>query len=113
MRRERLFLTGIVECADHIADFLQDCDRARFDSSDLIRSAVVFKLTVIGEAASKVTRARLEHPSIPWQRIIGFRNVMVHDYFGTDWDIVWQAATVYAPQLRQQIAAILAELPPL
>lgn len=107
MRREQLYLFDIVECANSIAAFLQECDRARFDASDLIRSAVVHKLTIIGEAASKVSQARSKYPSIPWKEIIGFRNIVIHDYFGTDWDVVWEAATVHVPLLREQIVAVL------
>lgn len=111
MRHERLYLADIVESADSIASFLHGCDRAQFDQSELIRSAVVYKLIVIGEAASRASQAGLRYPSIPWQRIVSFRNIVVHEYFGTDWDVVWEAAGVHVPALRAQIAAILAELP--
>ena len=113
MRHERLYLADIIEAADGIAGFLRGCDREQFEASDLIRSAVLHKLTIIGEAASKCSQARVGHPDIPWKQIIGFRNILVHHYFGTDWDVVWEAATNHVPQLRAQIAAILAELPPL
>ena len=112
MRRERLYLADIIEAADGIAGFLHGCDRERFEASDLIRSAILHKLTIIGEAASKASEARLSHPGIPWKQIIGFRNILVHHYFGTDWDVVWEAAVTHVPKLRAQIAAILAELPP-
>lgn len=57
MRPERLYLTDIIEAADSIHGFLEDVDQARFMESDLLRSAVLQKLTTIGEAVSHLLRA--------------------------------------------------------
>ena len=43
----------------------------------------------------------------PWPKIVAFRNVLVHAYFGIDWSEVWRAATKEAPELRSEIALIL------
>ena len=76
--------------------------------SDLIGSAVVQKLAVIGEAAARVSAdLRSRHPEIPWPEIIAFRNILVHAYFGIDWGVVWLAASREVPALRSQIAAVL------
>jgi uncharacterized protein with HEPN domain len=102
-----LYLTDIVEAADHFAA----ADAENFLDSELRRSAVVQKLSVIGEAASRLRDdVRTAHPEGPWPQIIAFRNILVHAYFGIDWDIVWAAATERCPALRRQIAAILAEI---
>ncbi len=112
MRHERLYLGDIVEAADHVTEFIADCGRAGFDESELIRSAVARKLTIIGEAAAHVSRSvRAAHPEAPRVDIIAFRNFLVHDYFGIDWQVVWKAATLDVPILRPQIAAILADYP--
>ena len=79
-----------------------------FLTNDLIRSAVLQKLTIIGEAASKLPSSFYDHhPEIPWRDITGFRNIAVHAYFAVEWPIVWVAATSDAPVLRDQIAEIL------
>jgi uncharacterized protein with HEPN domain len=44
---------------------------------------------------------------VPWADITGLRNILVHEYFGIYWPLVWQTATDHAPPLRQQIDAIL------
>lgn len=46
-------------------------------------------------------------PEIPWTKIIGMRNVLVHDYFDIDTDIVWDAATRDVPQLRPELERLL------
>lgn len=76
--------------------------------TDLHRGAVVRKLATIGEAAGRLPdELRRRYSTIPWEKIIAFRNILVHAYFGIQWDIVWRAATEEVPALRKQIAAIL------
>lgn len=67
------------------------------------------KLTIVGEAAAHVSdELRDRHPDVPWRRIVDFRNVLVHAYFQFDWPTIWNAATIDAPRLREQVNAILA-----
>ena len=83
-------------------------DRSSFQESELLRSAVVQKLAVIGEAAARISdQLKLRHPEVPWPKIVTFRNILVHAYFGIDWDEVWRAATKEAPALKGQIESIL------
>ncbi|HEX8282446.1 MAG TPA: DUF86 domain-containing protein [Pyrinomonadaceae bacterium] len=108
MRRDELYLSDIVEAADSIASFLSGRGRDAFLSDDLLRSAVLHKLTIIGEAAARVSaELRDRHPEIEWADIVGFRNIAVHAYFVVDWSIVWVTATQDAPELRRQAAEIL------
>jgi len=108
MRREQLYLADIVEAADEISEFVADVSRDDFLSNKLVRSAVLQKLTVIGEAAARLPMEfRERHQGIKWSRIVGFRNIAVHAYFSVEWPIVWTAATEDAPMLRDQIARIL------
>ncbi|MBZ5606017.1 MAG: DUF86 domain-containing protein [Acidobacteriia bacterium] len=80
-----------------------------FQNSDLVRSAVVQKLPVIGEAVARLSNEIKErNPQVEWAQITGFRNVLIHAYFGIDWDIVWQAAKDKCPILRELVAEILA-----
>jgi len=71
---------------------------------------VVHQLTIIGEAVAHLPAGlRGCYPQIPWADIKGFRNIIVHHYFGIDWGEAWRSATVRAPVLRSQIAQILRE----
>ena len=109
MRHESLYLTDIVEAADHIAEFITGTDFHSFRESELLRSAVVQKLAIIGEAAARVSEElKIRYPQVPWPQIIAFRNILVHAYFGIDWDVVWRAARNRCPVLREQVAGILA-----
>ncbi|HEY0512748.1 MAG TPA: HepT-like ribonuclease domain-containing protein [Thermoanaerobaculia bacterium] len=94
---------------DAIEGFLTGVRESEFLKSDLVRSAVLQKLTVIGEAAARLPVEFCEsHPEIPWRDIIAFRNIAVHAYFAVEWPIVWVAATAEAPTLKNQVASLLA-----
>jgi uncharacterized protein with HEPN domain len=109
MRREELYLTDIIEAADAIHGFLQKTERSEFLENDLVRSAVLQKLLIIGEAAARLPKEfRDGHAGIPWSDIVAFRNIAVHAYFSVDWKIVWVAATKDVPELRHIVAEILA-----
>lgn len=114
MRRERLYLLDIVEAADAIQAFLEGVDEASFLQSDLLRSAILQKLSIIGEAASRLPKNFCDrYGEIDWPGIVGFRNIAVHAYFAIEWPIVWVAATEEAPDLRKRIATILTtDFPP-
>jgi uncharacterized protein with HEPN domain len=108
MRREELYLRDIVEAVNHIADFIVQIDFAAFQESELVRSAVVQKLASIGEAAAHISDGlKARYPQVPWPRIVAFRNILIHAYFGIDWTEVWFAATRQAPGLGDQMASIL------
>jgi uncharacterized protein with HEPN domain len=108
MRSDRLYLVDIIEATDAIAAFISDVDAEGFLNNDLVRSAVLHKLTIIGEAAARVSMPlRARFPETPWSDIVGFRNIAVHAYFSVDWQIVWQTASSDTPQLREQVVRIL------
>ncbi len=108
MRRERLYLEDIVAASDEIAEFIRGEDYASFEANAVLRSAIVAKLTIIGEAVACLPEElRQRHAGIPWAGIKAFRNVIVHKYFGIDWEEVWRTAAVRVPELRAQVAEIL------
>jgi len=110
MRPEKLYLTDILDAADAIQRFVSATTREEFLRDELRQSAILQKLIVIGEAAARLPAGfRERHVSTEWADIIGFRNIAVHEYFVVNWDIVWVTATEDIPQLRCQIAQILAD----
>ncbi len=74
----------------------------------MVYDAVVRNLEIIGEACSHLEEEFKDtHPNIPWAQIIGMRNKLAHEYWDIDIDIVWQAATIEAPQLQKQLLDLL------
>ena len=108
MRPEKLYLTDIVEAARAIEKFIMGENFNEFEQNEMMNSAVLQKLTIIGEAASKLPKGfTKQFPEIPWKDIVGFRTIAVHEYFAINWEIVWVAASEEAPTLRKQVEKIL------
>lgn len=111
MQRDELYLADIVEAADAIKTFLENAKEQEFAGHDLLRSAVLQKLIVIGEAAGRVSgHLRKRYSQIPWIDIVAFRNIAVHAYFSVNWPIVWTTATEEVPALRAQVTQILEDI---
>jgi uncharacterized protein with HEPN domain len=108
LRRDHLYLADIVEAADSVAQFVAGVRESEFVGNDLLRSAVLHKLIVIGEAAARISEElRARYPGVPWGEIVAFRNIAIHAYFSVKWPVVWTTATQDVPALRSQIAEVL------
>jgi uncharacterized protein with HEPN domain len=67
-------------------------------------------LEVIGEAIKKVpSKIRSKYPEVEWKRIAGLRDILIHEYFGIDMDIIWDIVQNKLPELEKQINQILSE----
>jgi uncharacterized protein with HEPN domain len=103
-------LRDILEAIAAIARY-RDRDRAAFDRDELLQSWYLRHLQIIGEAARALPdEVRSVAPSIPWPKIIGMRNILVHGYFAIDTDIVWDAATRDVPALKPEVEQLLTRL---
>jgi uncharacterized protein with HEPN domain len=109
MRPEKLYLLDIVQAAEAINRFCAPVSEDEFLNDELRQSAVLQKLIVIGEAASRLPdNFRKRHNAIEWEDIVGFRNIAVHEYFAVLWEIVWNTAISDVSELQKKILAILA-----
>ena len=107
-RPDRLFLLDIRDAADAIVEHIAGRSEQELMGDRTARAAVLHELTVIGEAAARISiETRRAHPEIPWAEIVGFRNVVIHRYFGLSWPIIWVTVTEDVPDLRGKVAAIL------
>jgi uncharacterized protein with HEPN domain len=107
-RDPRLRLEDIVEACARIADYIKGCDQARFAADLKTQDAVVRQFEIIGEAVKTLPEAWCEAGrSIPWRQIAGFRDVLAHAYFAVEVSIVWDAATVKAPELNAACLRLL------
>lgn len=86
-------------------------DRAEFEGDELLQAWYLRHLQIIGEAARALPEdVRAHAPHIPWPKIIGMRNVLVHGYFGIETALVWDAATRDVPALKPAIEQLLTEM---
>lgn len=74
----------------------------------MIKAALIRQLEVIGEAASKISNAsRIKYEYIPWNKIIGMRNRLIHGYFDIDYNILWGTVTEFLPDLKLKLEEII------
>lgn len=103
-------LRDILEAIAAVERYL-DRGKSAFERDELLQGWFVRNLQIIGEAARALPEEiRAMAPEVPWPKIIGMRNVLVHGYFDIDVDLVWQAATRDLPLLRPAIEALLQKL---
>ena len=108
------------DAAERLRDILEaiaainryaDRDKKTFEADELLQGWFLRHLQIIGEAARALPEnTKALAPGVPWQKIIGMRNILVHGYFDIDTDIVWDAATRDIPTLKPRVERLLRTL---
>lgn len=110
MRDDRERLLDIQEAIQRIKKHTAS-GREAFEGDELIQTWVVYHLQIIGEAARHISPSvKLQQPQVPWSQITGMRNVLVHNYFGIDVEVVWLVIERDLQPLKQQVEDILIDL---
>ncbi len=107
MRSDQERMRDIREAIDKIEKYAVQ-GKEEFFANELIQSWILLQLQIVGEAARSMTAKTYEqHPDISWRDIIDFRNLLVHEYFRLDLELIWQIVAQELPILKQQINSIL------
>lgn len=104
----REYLRHIAAEADYLIRESTGISAERFTADETLRRAFVRSLEIIGEAAKKVPdEFRAQYPTVEWRAMAGMRDRLIHNYFGVDYELVWDVVQNRIPALRRQIASIL------
>ena len=105
---------GNVQRVEHLLDAIAEIENytlnitfKQFVSNSMMRIATVKQLEIIGEVCAKLSNdLKLKYPKIEWAEIVSFRNVLVHEYFGVNFEIIWETVVSEVPVLKQQFQII-------
>ena len=108
MKDNAVFLRHILESVSAIEAYVKGVSKKTFLSSPQLQDAVLRRLEVIGEAAKNLPASFKEkHHVLPWRKIEGMRNFIIHEYFGVDLELVWNTIKKDIPVLKQNVTAML------
>lgn len=112
MKDDRVYLLHTPDSIDRILDYTK-AGPAAFLADTKTQDAVIRNLEVIGEAVKSISAdLKSAYPDIPWQRIAGMRDRMIHEYFGVNLQIVWERVEKDVPDLKTNVQRILSSLKP-
>lgn len=107
-RRDKDFLGDIKEAMELITSYMKGLTYKKFLADRKTQDAVVRNFEVIGEGVKNISAdLKAKYPEIPWKKISGLRDKLIHFYFGIDYKIVWNIAKKELPKLSKQIKSVL------
>lgn len=102
-----VFISHILESICAVENYIKDITEEKFSRSPQIQDAVIRRLEIIGEAAKNVPLSiRNKNSQIPWKKLAGMRDVLIHGYFGVNLEQVWDTAKNDLKKLKPEILKI-------
>lgn len=107
----RDYLQDIIDAIAEVREFVEGTSFEDFSKDKKTINAVIRSLEVIGEGAKKVPEdLRRKYPRIPWRRMTGMRDKLIHEYFGIDLEIVWLVVNDELPPIKPMIQKVLKDI---
>ncbi|MDD5691994.1 MAG: DUF86 domain-containing protein [Candidatus Omnitrophica bacterium] len=108
MRDYRLYLEDILEAVKHIERYTKGISATKLKKNKLVIDAVIRNLEIIGEAAKHLpVPIKKKYPHIEWKKISGLRDILAHEYFGVDKDVLLDIIANKVPELKKEISGII------
>lgn len=110
-RNLRLFLKDMLISAQKIQKYTRGKSYKEFTKDDLLVDGVIRNLEVIGEAVKNIPlNFRRRYANVEWKKIAGLRDLLIHAYFGIDYEVLWDIVRNKIPGLNKQLQTILKKL---
>jgi uncharacterized protein with HEPN domain len=109
-RSWRFRIEDIIDAARRIEAYTAGMTEEGFSADSMVQEAVSFNLIVIGEAAAALPEEFVQaHPEVPWKLMRGMRNVLAHQYFMTDVEVLWRTAVEDVPPLVEKLEPLVTD----
>lgn len=110
-RKPSVLIKDILNCIEHVSTYTNDLSFETFAANYMVLEACLYNIQVIGEAVSKLPDdIKTQKSQIPWTLIKGMRNRLIHEYFGTDTEIVWKVIKIELPAMIRNLEKIYTAL---
>ena len=111
MKKDKPYIQHVYEALRDIEKFLKGVNEESFYKNKEKQFAVIRALEIIGEAVKNITPAfKSKYPDIPWKKVAGMRDVLIHQYFGIKLDRIWEACKKEVPELKKSIQLIIKDI---